>query len=470
VILVFSNVTESRRLSQELAYQATHDVLTKLPNRAEFERRLQRVLETSRTFSTENALCFLDLDRFKLVNDTSGHFAGDELLRQISELLKAHVRKRDTLARLGGDEFGLLMEHCCINEAMEVARKLTKVVADFRFFWEDKPFNIGVSIGLIAVNESAKSIDDLLNSADAACYMAKEQGRDRVHLYEVDDEELIKRHGEMQWAARLPQAIKDERLCLYYQPIATAAVISGEQAHYELLIRMKDETGNIIPPGAFLPAAERYNLSGRIDRWVIDTAFRQLIHHPEQLENLFLCAINLSGHSLSDEKFLLFIRQKLEEFPIPANKICFEITETAAIANLKRATALINELKGHGCHFALDDFGSGLSSFAYLKNLPIDFLKIDGSFVRDILHDPIDFAMVKSINEIGQAMGIQTIAEFVESEAVLKKLQAVGVDYAQGYLIGQPQPFSEWLQTSGPRNRDRSCNQSFLIARPEHPT
>ncbi len=444
VVLVFSDVTESRRLSRQISYRACHDTLTDLINRGEFERRLKRVLETAQSTSTDNALCYLDLDQFKLVNDTCGHVAGDELLRQVSRLLQDNVRRRDTVARLGGDEFGLLMEHCSLNEAGQVAHKLVKVVADYKFLWENNHFNIGVSIGLVAINESSVDINGLLSAADSACYMAKDQGRNRIHVYQEDDEELAKRHGEMQWAVRLPRALEEGRFRLYFQPIAPVASKHGEGAHYEVLLRMED--GHMVQPKAFFPAADRYNLSSKLDRWVITTTFKWIVDHPAHLERLYLCAINLSGHSLNDETFLEFVFRQFKESPIPPEKTCFEITETVAIANLSRATNFMKVLKAEGCRFSLDDFGSGLSSFAYLKNLPVDFLKIDGGFVKDILDDSFDLAMVTSINEIGQVMGKQTIAEFVENEAILKKLREIGVDYAQGYGIERPRPIEEILQ------------------------
>ncbi|MEA3546406.1 MAG: EAL domain-containing protein [Thermodesulfobacteriota bacterium] len=444
VVLVFKDASEARKLSRQISYQATHDALTGLINRAELERRLDRVLETARTESTQNAFCYLDLDQFKLVNDTCGHVAGDELLRQLGKFLQKHIRKRDTLARLGGDEFGLLMEHCSLEEARIVTEVMLKVLGDFTFPWEEHRFKIGVSIGLVSVDRQSKSIGDILSAADSACYMAKEQGRNRIHIHQEDDIELAKRHGEMQWAVRLPRALEEERFLLYFQEIMP--VQNGNKhkvGHYELLIRMKDEKGNLIMPGAFLPAAERYNLSDKIDCWVINHAFLWLQNHPAHLAELNLCSINLSGLSLSNKTFLPFVIEKLEASGIPPRKICFEITETVAIANLSSAIVFISSLRKLGCRFALDDFGSGLSSFAYLKNLPVDFLKIDGLFVKDILDDPMDLAMVKSINEIGHVMGKQTIAEFVENNAILEKLKEIGVDYSQGYGIGRPRPIDE---------------------------
>ena len=443
VVLVFSDVTEARRLSLQVSYQARHDVLTGLINRREFEQRLNRVIETARNLSTHNALCYLDLDQFKLVNDTCGHVAGDELLRQVSRLLQKNIRHRDTIARLGGDEFGLLMEHCSIEEARQVASKLVVAISDYKFSWEKQLFRIGVSIGLIAVNEYSTDINSLMSAADTACYIAKDQGRNRIHVYEEDDEELAKRHGEMQWAARIPRALEENSFQLYFQSIVPVSSHTREGFHYEVLLRMQDD--QVVLPKVFLPAADRYNLSGKLDRWVVTNTFKWIADHPEHLEGLYLCCINLSGHSLNEETFLDFIYQQLREFAIPPQKICFEITETVAITNLSRSASFIERLKSRGCRFSLDDFGSGLSSFAYLKNLPIDFLKIDGVFVKDILDDPLDLAMVKSINEIGHILGKQTIAEFVENKSILDKLREIGVDYVQGYECGWPRPIDETL-------------------------
>lgn len=447
VVLVFSDVTEARRLSRQISYEASHDGLTSLPNRKEFERRLERVVTTAHTESTENALCYLDLDQFKLINDTCGHIAGDEVLRQVGKVLQANVRHRDTIARLGGDEFGMLMEHCSLDEAQRIARKLVDAVAGHEFLWEDKHFRIGVSIGLVAVNECSGDSHNLLSAADAACLMAKELGRSRVHVYQEDDEELARRHGEMQWAVRIPRALEEDSFRLYVQPIAPLSRGRKEGAHYEVLIRLEEET--VVDPATFFPAADRYQLSSRLDRWVIERTFRWILDHPEHLQDLFLCSINLSGHSLSEEAFLDFVIDRLREVPIPPQKICFEITETVAVANFSRANEFMNALKAQGCQFSLDDFGSGLSSFAYLKNLPVDYLKIDGLFVQDILDDSLDLALVRSINDIGQVLGMKTIAECVESESVLERLREIGVDYAQGFQIGRPRPIDDLLVRAG---------------------
>jgi diguanylate cyclase (GGDEF)-like protein/PAS domain S-box-containing protein len=437
------DITGAHELSEQLAFHASHDALTGLINRREFEHRLERVLETARSEDVEHALCYLDLDQFKVINDTCGHVAGDELLHQISELLNERVRKRDTLARLGGDEFGVLLEHCSLKQARRVANTVRKAIEGLQFLWEDKSFSVGVSIGLVPITKGSDSLTSILKRADSACYAAKDKGRNRIHVYREDDAELARRHGEMQWVARIQRGLEEDRLHLDLQPIAPVTGKGMDGGFYELLLRMEDDKGRIVSPSAFLAAAERYDLSTKLDRLVTVTIFAWLNSHPEHLDRLALISINLSGHSLGDKEFLEFVTRQLDVTGIPPEKVCFEITETTAIANLARATHFMNVLKQRGCRFALDDFGSGLSSFAYLKNLPVDFLKIDGVFVKHIVDNSIDFAMVKSINEISHVMGKQTIAEFVESEAILEKLQEIGVDYAQGYHIGRPRPLEE---------------------------
>ena len=444
-IAQIQDITESKEINELLTYQASHDALTGLVNRREFERRTERLLSTiHREKEGQHALCFMDMDQFKVINDNCGHTAGDEMLRQISAILQGVVRHRDTLARLGGDEFGVLMEYCSLDDAHRVAGSLQKAVQDYIFSWEGHTFKIGVSIGLVPINETIPSLNELLKEADAACYMAKDKGRNRIHIYHAGDSEMAKRHGEMQWVERLYYSLDNDRFCLYAQSIVPLKKeING---HYELLIRMIDDNEDIVPPNAFLPAAERYNLISRIDLWVIEKTFSLLSKNRSFLNQINLCSINLSGSSLSDPDILDFITSQLNYYKIEAGKICFEITETAAILNLKNATKFISTLKKSGCYFALDDFGSGLSSFAYLKNLPVDYLKVDGMFVKDIAEDPIDHAMVKSINEIGQVMGMKTIAEFVENDVIKGMLKEIGVDYAQGYGIEQPRPFEELLQ------------------------
>ncbi|MDI1230225.1 MAG: EAL domain-containing protein [Methylobacter sp.] len=442
LLLVGEDITEARLLSENIAYQASHDALTGLANRSEFDSYIKQAVALAYADNSEHVLCYLDLDQFKVVNDTCGHLAGDELLRQLGELLRTHTRKQDFVARLGGDEFGVLMINCSLNEAFLACENLRDLVKDFRFAWEDRSFTIGVSIGISAINGSSGNAVNLLKEADSACYVAKDNGRNRVHVFSPDDEELALRQGEMQWVEKIQQGLEQNRFCLYGQPIV-AITPHEEGMHFETLVRYRENDGGIIPPGAFLPAAERYNLAPLLDRWVISHLFEWIATKPGFIDELSLCSVNLSGLSLSDETMLAFISEQFSKWAIPAHKICFEVTETAAIANLSYATKFIKQLKERGCLFSLDDFGSGLSSFAYLKNLPVDYLKIDGLFVKDMLNDKVDLAMVKSINEVGHVMGKKTIAEFVENEQIFNLLNVLGVDYAQGYGIGKPVPLDE---------------------------
>ena len=430
-----------------LSYQAAHDTLTCLPNRREFELRVERALAGAREQHQTHTLCYLDLDQFKVVNDTSGHVAGDELLRQLAVLLQAKLRDRDTLARLGGDEFGVLLENCNLEQAQPIAEVLRQMVKEFRFVWHDKPFSIGVSIGLVAITADSESLSALFSCADAACYAAKDRGRNRVHVYVEEDIELARRHGEMEWVGRITRAMEENRLRLYVQPIMPLFPSEGADVHYEMLLRMLDDDGQLILPMAFIPAAERYNLMTSIDRWVVSAAF-SIFHELFSAvtgDVKTICTVNLSGHTLCDEHFLDFVERQFILNQVPYASICFEITETAAITNLTEAIEFIRALKTKGCKFSLDDFGSGLSSFTYLKNLPVDYLKIDGAFVKDMETDPMDRAMVESINHIGHVMGLKTIAEFVESEQIMAHLKAIKVDYVQGDWIKSPQPLSSLL-------------------------
>ncbi|MFQ5935542.1 MAG: EAL domain-containing protein [Acidiferrobacterales bacterium] len=432
-----------QRFQSDLSFQATHDATTGLVNRREFERRLSAVLNMARGDRSQHALIYMDLDQFKVINDTCGHTAGDEYLRQLSSFLHGELRKHDTLARLGGDEFGVMLEHCPEEHAIRIANELSRIIRDFRFLWEGKSFTLGVSVGVVFIDEHSESLSRVLSVADAACYAAKDAGRNRIHVYREDDSTLVRRHGEMQWVSRINEAVEQDRFHLFYQLIVPVGRERDEGVHFEFLLRMQDRGGKIIPPRSFLHAAERYNLMLGLDRWVTQTAFRWLAEHPEQLAKLGLCTINLSGHTLGDSDFMHFMVKQFNEGNVPPGKVCFEITETAAIGNLAKATRFMSVLKNLGCRFSLDDFGSGMSSFGYLKNLPVDYLKIDGVFVKEIADDPVDFAMVKSINEMGHVMGKRTVAEFVEKEAILLKLREIGVDYAQGYGIARPRPLVE---------------------------
>ncbi|WP_052672311.1 bifunctional diguanylate cyclase/phosphodiesterase [Aliterella atlantica] len=432
---------------RRLAWQASHDALTGLVNRRQFDRYLEQALNNAKLSDTSYCLCYLDLDQFKVVNDTCGHIAGDELLRQVTALLQAQVRSVDILARLGGDEFGLLLHDCNLEQAASVANALRESIEAFRFIWEDKTFRIGVSIGLVGMENDDRSLSKILSAADVACYAAKNQGRNRVHIYQTSDRNLAQQQGDMQWIARIDRALEENRFCLYYQSIVPTSPHAPGGEHYEVLLRLRDEQGELVPPMAFIPAAERYNLMHVIDRWVIRTLFATQAPHYRQswqrstLERYeCLYTINLSGASINDDSFIEFLHQQILMHQIPPQVLCFEITETVAITNLTKAINFMQQFKRLGCSFALDDFGSGMSSFGYLKNLPVDYLKIDGNFVKDILTDATDLAMTEAINTVGHVMGIKTIAEFVENEAILDKLRALGVDYAQGYGIAKPMP------------------------------
>lgn len=435
-VLTFRDVTEQRKLTQKLAYQAAHDSLTGLLNRDEFENRLGKILTSTRKHDT-HALLFLDLDQFKVINDTCGHSAGDELLRQVTALLHSKLRTRDTLARLGGDEFGVILEHCPQNEAVQVANALRELVQNFRFRWQDKTFTIGVSIGLFPITHHNEGLASAMSAADSACFVAKDRGRNRVHIYQVNDNVLQKRSGEMHWLPRIQQALTEQRLRLYFQPIIAISDKNEIEEHGEILLRLQGEHNQLIPPSSFLPSAERYDQMLAIDRWVVEQSFKLLKdrtqHNPK---NMY--AINLSAHALSSEDFLDFVVHSLKNYGGNPSNICFEITENVALADLQHVMKFMETLKLLGCRFSMDDFGSGLSSFGFLKNIPLDFLKIDGRLVKGILNDPIDRAMVEAINHIGHVMELKTIAEWVEDNETLKLLAEMGVDYVQGYGLARP--------------------------------
>ena len=449
VVLVLHDVSRERQYAAKLSYQASHDALTGLINRTEFEQRLSHALMSAAQLGRHHAVMYLDLDQFKVVNDTSGHAAGDQLMRQVSAVLQRRLREGDTLARLGGDEFGVLLENCSSENALRIADELRQTVMEFHFAWENRSFTIGVSIGVVNVEDGLFTIADVLSAADAACYMAKEKGRNRVQVYHREDSELSMRHGEMEWVGRLQKALDEDRFVLYSQDIVALGG-ANKGGHCELLIRMLDEKGEIVPPMAFIPAAERYGLMPSIDRWVIRNALAIIAREQADLrgEALDVYAINLSGASIGDDRFLDFVREQFTRFGVRYQSICFEITETAAIARLDKATYFIQELRALGCRFSLDDFGAGMSSFAYLKHLPVDYLKIDGGFVKDMADDPIDRAMVEAINNVGHVMGKQTIAEFVDGERIIAALREIGVDYAQGYGVAKPRPFGPRLKVA----------------------
>jgi diguanylate cyclase (GGDEF)-like protein/PAS domain S-box-containing protein len=436
VVLVLHDVTENRSMARQLSYQASHDALTGLINRREFETRLQSALESTRSGNEHHVLCYLDMDQFKIVNDTCSHSAGDRLLKDVAAILQAGLRETDVLARIGGDEFGILLKNCLLEDAVGITENLLAMIRTINNDSGGLTFEVSASIGIAVLDPGSESITAVMRRADLACYAAKDNGRNRIHVYQDGDHELTRRHGEMKWVSRLTEAIKEERLVLYCQDIVPVMQDSGKRHHFEVLVRMMDESGELVMPGRFLPAAERYNLVLALDRWVIARSFAWYATSRQDQ----IMSINLSGNSLTDDSILGFVKEELIRYAIPPNSVCFEITETAAIANLDHAIRFINELRQLGCLFALDDFGSGLSSFSYLRNLPVNYLKIDGSFVRGLDTDPVNAAMVNAIVQLGKVMSIETIAEFVENDATLQLLAEIGVDYAQGYGIARPRP------------------------------
>jgi len=425
-VMVFHDVSKERRLHRALHYQASHDALTGLINRREFENRLTVAVEEARqNLQARHVLLYLDLDQFKLVNDTCGHPAGDMLLKQITGVIQSRVRGGDTLARLGGDEFGILLQDCSRDQALRIAENLRQGIRDYRFAWQGGVLAVGASIGIVEITNEIPTVANVMSAADVACYSAKDSGRNRVQLYRPDD--VPERHRE-----------------LFYQPIVPIQSNRHEREHFELMLRLRDETGTIVAPAEFIPAAERYNIMPSIDRWVVRQALDRVVHRIASGVKPFTVAVNLSGTSLNDERFLEFLIAELSASDLAAGAMCFEITETAAIENLGNVVYFMRELKNRGCHFALDDFGSGLSSFMYLKTLPVDYLKIDGQFVENVTRDPVDRSMVAAISQVGNAMGIQTIAERVESPEVLAELGRLGIGFAQGFYIAKPRSTSEF--------------------------
>jgi diguanylate cyclase (GGDEF)-like protein len=434
-VIVFDDVTKERRLKRALSYQASHDALTGLINRREFDVRLESAVTAAQRGESEFVLLYLDLDQFKVVNDTCGHSAGDRLLRDITSLLQTRVRASDTIARLGGDEFGLLLERCSLEQAERVADSIRQAIHGYRFLWGANSLSVGASIGVVRIGRDTASAAAVLSAADIACYAAKDGGRNRVQVYERGHG--TNRHREMQWVGRIARAVEDGRLELYAQRIAGISQGAISAPFFELMVRLRDEDGTLVPPDEFIPAAERYNVMVMVDRWVVDHAIGRLEDCVRRGRRLPLLAVNLSGTSINDEDFLDFVLTRLGNEQV-ARSLCFEITETAAVASLAKATHFMKELKAHGCRFALDDFGSGVSSFLYLKTLPVDFLKIDGQFAAHVTTDPVDRSMVEAITKIGRAMQVATIAEKVETEDVLAVLKEIGVDYIQGFHLSEP--------------------------------
>jgi diguanylate cyclase (GGDEF)-like protein/PAS domain S-box-containing protein len=439
-VVTVQDATEQRSLAMQVQYQATHDPLTALLNRRVLLVRLEEMLHRARTEGVEGGLLHIDVDRFRVINDTSGHRAGDQLLRQIGSLLTLHGRPGDVAARLGGDEFAVMLSDCAVGELLRRAEELRDRIEDLVFRWEDKTYSVTTSIGIVPLSRESGNVISVMSAADTACASARDKGRNRVHMFKQDDTSLIRRQGGMRWMTRIQEAVQEDRLSLFAQTIeplgGEARAASG--IHLEMLIKMQDGTGGHIPSGAFLPAAEQYNLAGTIDRWVVQHAFSWLSDHGMGQHELALCAINLSSHSVGDPAFREYVVSQLKRHALPGRLICFEITETIAVANLGRAREIMETLGAVGCRFALDDFGSGMSSFAHLRTLPAEFVKIDGLFIKDIALDPTDLALVRSINDIAHVMGKRTIAECVESREILDHLREMGVDYAQGHFIAEP--------------------------------
>ncbi len=437
-VLVFHDVTEAREASRKLTYQATHDALTGLINRREFERQVEDVLREAKQYDTSHAFCYMDLDQFKVVNDTCGHIAGDGLLVELATMIRHRVRESDTVARLGGDEFGILMRNIPLNEAHALAEDIRNRVRDYRYLWEGQTFEVGISIGVVPIHPDTTAAIDIFSNADIACFVAKDKGRNQIHVSSMDDVEQARRHLEMQWSVRIPSALENNRFVLHCQKIYPLDANSVEVPHCELLVRMLDEDGSLILPGRLIPAAERFRHMPEIDRWVIHNALELIAHHGSQI-GLAAYAINLSGQSLGQEDLLDFVKREILRSGVNPSLVTFEITETAAIRNVSHAARFMTELKKMGCQFALDDFGSGLSSFGYLKMLPVDYLKIDGSFVRNMVHDEHDHSIVVAITQIAKTLKIACVAEFIEDEATLLALKEIGVDYGQGYFLHRPE-------------------------------
>lgn len=446
-VMAMRDVSAMRALDAEVKFQASHDSLTGLYNRHEFERRTQSLLELARTDDSEHAVCYFDLDMFKVVNDTCGHIAGDELLRQLAVLLQQAIRKTDILARIGGDEFALLLQHCSMSKAKSIAEKFLGIIEGFRFHWENHTFQIGASIGVAPIRSDSGTLVDIMQTADFACYSAKDAGRNRVHTADMDADMVEKRRGHAHWMARMNDALDHDGFEIYFQDIRSLQNGEDGLRRAELLVRMHNENGDLVSPMAFIPAAERYHMMPQIDRWVIGKAINLLASaYNKAGDDRWRISINLSGQSFSDQKFLQYVQQQIDNWGIDPRYLCFEITETSAISNLAGAIRFMTSLRDLGCRFSLDDFGSGLSSFGYLRNLPVDSVKIDGIFIRDLKNDLTHRAIVSSITQIAHAMNIATIAEYVETDEVRRLLVELGVDYGQGFLFGKPQPFSPFEQ------------------------
>jgi len=439
-VVLLHDVTELRGIARQMSYQATHDALTGLVNRRELERRLAEAIDSGRRGDGQHVLCYLDLDRFKVVNDTSGHLAGDAMLREVAKILRDAVRDSDTVGRLGGDEFGMLLIGCPLEKARQIADDVCRAVGDYRFVWKDRIFNIGVSIGIVEISRESGSIEELVAAADSACYVAKKQGSGHVAVYSARDEALARHSGEIQWLQKLQTALRDNRFHLYHQAIVPADGDDGTGPALEVFVRLRDETGRDLPPSEFVRAAERYRLMGLVDRWVVQTTLAALGRGALNVPPSRSVSINISGQTLGDTQFLEFVVECLDSTGVLPSQVCFEITESDVVANAEHARRFVGVLHGMGCRFALDDFGSGVGSFASLKTLPMDYLKIDGSFMSNLSRDLVNQAMVTAMIRLARSLNFKVIAEQVEDAAALDTARRMGVDYVQGYAIGRPTP------------------------------
>jgi diguanylate cyclase (GGDEF)-like protein/PAS domain S-box-containing protein len=442
VAVMLHDVSELRGLTQQMSYQASHDALTGLVNRREFERRLGESLEIARAGRQGHVMCYMDLDRFKAVNDTSGHLAGDNMLREVAALIREAVRDSDTVARLGGDEFGVLLVGCPLDKARQIADDIWRAIAEYRFVWKDRIFSVGVSIGIVEITGESNSLEEIMSAADSACYVAKKQGDGHVHVYSSHDEAVARSRGEIHWLQRLQAALRDGFFELYVQPIEPArpgAVSSGPAM--EVFVRLHDE-GQAISPADFFPAAERYRLMSMIDRWVLGSALAAIAAGAIRLPPGRSLSLNISGQTLADPAFLEFVVEELDRTGVAPSQICFEVAETSVIGNLEHARRFVEVLHGMGCRFALDDFGTDLGGFANLKSLPLDYLKIDGSFMRDLGRDTVNQAMVSAVVNMARTLNFRLVAEQVEDVAALEAARAMGIDFVQGHAIGRPRPLA----------------------------
>lgn len=442
-VVVLHDVTEMRGLTRQMSYQASHDALTGLLNRHEFQRRLEEALVSARSEDGSHVLCYLDLDRFKAVNDTCGHVAGDNLLRELAGLIREEVRDSDSVARLGGDEFGMLLVGCPLDKARQIAEDVCQAVAGYRFVWQDKIFNVGVSVGLVEIGKESGALEDVLSAADSACYVAKQQGRGRVHVYSSRDEALARQRGEIQWLQKIQAALKEGHFELYTQAIIALGGRVAQGPAVEVLLRLRDEAGAAISPAQFMASAERYHLMSHIDRWVVQTTLAAIGSGAIRLPDRRSCSINLSGQTLGDEGFLEFVVECLDHTGVAPEQLCFEIPEASVIGNLDHARRFINVLHGMGCRFALDDFGSGMGSFANLRSLSLDYLKIDGAFTRDLEEDSVHRAMVSAVVELARTLQFKVVAEQLEDQDAFEAVRSLGVDFAQGYVVARPEPLAK---------------------------